>query len=119
MNLEIKQRWINALRSGHYEQATGKLKNVSGYCCLGVLCDLYLQEKQLGWDELQTNAYLPRQIREWAELENYDPEVILDNGQTTTLSTLNDNGSSFSEIAYKIETSLYDHPIDPRTSFHL
>lgn len=44
MNPEVKALWLNALRSGEYQQGTGKLKQTYGgdqrYCCLGVLCDL-------------------------------------------------------------------------------
>ena len=41
MNQQIKQLWVNALRSGEYKQATGRLRKNDGYCCLGVLCDLH------------------------------------------------------------------------------
>ena len=41
---EIKQKWIEALRSGQYQQITEGLhrvvNNCEGYCCLGVLCDI-------------------------------------------------------------------------------
>ncbi len=50
MNPEVKQKWIGALRSGKYEQGTEKLRSVSGYCCLGVLCDLYAQEHNIEWE---------------------------------------------------------------------
>lgn len=56
MNPEIKQQWVEALRSGEYEQTIGSLHTTVehtaflptggtetakvGYCCLGVLCDL-------------------------------------------------------------------------------
>lgn len=44
MNTEVKQQWVEALRSGQYEQGTGRLhraeNGVSLFCCLGVLCDL-------------------------------------------------------------------------------
>jgi len=41
MNLEIKQKWLEALRSGRYAQGQGILRNTNNeYCCLGVLCDL-------------------------------------------------------------------------------
>ena len=47
-----QKAWIKALRSGEYHQATGSLrqtlrledpfetKNVAGYCCLGVACEV-------------------------------------------------------------------------------
>lgn len=41
MTAEIKQKWIEALRSGNYKQGTGYLKATDGtWCCLGVLCDV-------------------------------------------------------------------------------
>lgn len=45
MDKEVKALWLEALRSGRYEQATGKLATVNedgskSYCCLGVLCDV-------------------------------------------------------------------------------
>lgn len=41
MNKGIKDRWITALRSEKYSQTKGNLRDDEGYCCLGVLCDLY------------------------------------------------------------------------------
>ncbi len=45
MKADLKNRWLEALRSGKYEQATGALMaeiddGAVGYCCLGVLCDI-------------------------------------------------------------------------------
>lgn len=44
MDAELKQRWVQALRSGKYAQGRNVLKNRIGhdtqYCCLGVLCEL-------------------------------------------------------------------------------
>jgi hypothetical protein len=53
VNAEVKQQWLDALRSGEYEQTKGALRRGNpldpedlddgynaGYCCLGVLCDL-------------------------------------------------------------------------------
>ena len=40
MKKDIKQAWLNALRSGDYEQTTGYLEDKGEYCCLGVLCDI-------------------------------------------------------------------------------
>lgn len=44
MNKEIKDKWVNALRSGNYKQGAGYLKitkkNETTFCCLGVLCDV-------------------------------------------------------------------------------
>jgi hypothetical protein len=45
MTPELKAKWIEALRSGKFPQATGELKKIRsgevvGFCCLGVLCEL-------------------------------------------------------------------------------
>ena len=46
MNKDIRDNWVAALRSGMYKQGTGVLRQKSqdgrdGFCCLGVLCDVY------------------------------------------------------------------------------
>lgn len=37
MPKEMLEKWLAALRSGKYKQATGALEKDGGYCCLGVL----------------------------------------------------------------------------------
>jgi hypothetical protein len=46
MNELIAQQWVAALRSGNYMQGKGFLhnKDENTFCCLGVLCDMYVQE---------------------------------------------------------------------------
>lgn len=42
MKRSVKQKWIDALRSGDYPQGKSYLLNEEGlYCCLGVLGDIY------------------------------------------------------------------------------
>ena len=52
MKSEIKQKWLDALRSGKYKQSYGYLYNPNkegiypvGYCCFGVLCEVTNIEK--------------------------------------------------------------------------
>ena len=33
-----------ALRSGEYEQGKNQLQSEYGYCCLGVMCDVFAKE---------------------------------------------------------------------------
>ena len=53
MDAGLKARWVEALRSGGYEQTHGALRlpinegDEVGYCCLGVLCNLIDPD---GWD---------------------------------------------------------------------
>lgn len=50
MNPEIKAEWLAALRSGEYNQAFSRLKGPGGsFCCLGVLCDLYVKKGVGEW----------------------------------------------------------------------
>lgn len=41
MDKKLAMKWVKALRSGKYKQGqVGRLKSESGYCCLGVLCEI-------------------------------------------------------------------------------
>jgi hypothetical protein len=85
MNPNIKAQWVEALRSGEYNQRRDGSETVtifgSGY-----------------------NAFLPSEVVEWAELGGDNPEVSVP-GKTYSKSVidLNDNGTPFSEIADIIE----------------
>jgi hypothetical protein len=113
MNPQIKQKWVDALRSGKYQQTQRRLHDENGFCCLGVLCDLYGKENNVEWDLTNNghNVYvfqdmvacLPVSVKEWADLEYYNPRV---DDQTDSLIGLNDNGSTFNEIADVIEKQL-------------
>ena len=133
MNPQVKEMWVNALRSGEYNQATGKLKTPQGFCCLGVLTDLYVKEKNQEWI-LQSNNpevidpedyytfeqdhdFLPNSVRVWAGLDSVCPEVMVENDDyyeeydadeyvSKELSDLNDNFALFDEIADLIESQL-------------
>lgn len=40
MDANLKAKWIEALRSGEYEQGRGSLKCDGKFCCLGVALDI-------------------------------------------------------------------------------
>jgi hypothetical protein len=55
MKLSIKDKkeitiWIGALRSGLFKQTIGVLQNDIGYCCLGVACELFVDDKRKIFD---------------------------------------------------------------------
>ena len=115
MNPQVKEKWLNALRSGEYQQTQTALRKEDGFCCLGVLCDLYIKEKneQWVWDGDSKygikcgskNVYyshLPRSVMEWAGLRICCDPFVFDN----TLSELNDGGSTFKQIADLIKEHL-------------
>lgn len=135
MNKDIKRRWIDALRSGDYYQTGGALKDATGYCCLGVLCDLARKEGIVEW---QISAFdnfsyrclvinngpdknglpyveklastLPLAVRDWAgmtEGELSSPVGPRQSGILPTLVFMNDaECSNFSDIADVIERLL-------------
>lgn len=125
MKPEIKQRWIEALCSGAYQQTQGELRSVQQpdcYCCLGVLTDLYLRDTQQDWmlqaglDEHYPaeehyachNDYLGLQpeVLTWAGLHDRNPIIVHDD-ECLSLTELNDDeGLSFSEIAHLISEQL-------------
>ena len=46
MKKEVKEQWLEALRSDKYRQARNTLRSETGkaFCCLGVLNDLYMDD---------------------------------------------------------------------------
>jgi len=127
MKADIKTKWVAALRSGEYEQTEGVLRNGNGYCCLGVLCDIYSKETGVEW--FVPNDYgdctihghdgtLPVEVRLWAAIphdvgafvavsKSYDEgeKTIVDH--SLSLTELNDSWSyNFHQIADVIEQQL-------------
>lgn len=100
-------KWIVALRSGLYQQTQGVLKDLIGYCCLGVACAI----SKLGqWnpDDYYTNGLglgsasaLPDFVQEWLGLSLRNPTVSL-----SGISAQNANdglGWTFAQIADGLE----------------
>jgi hypothetical protein len=85
MDTEVKVRWVSALESGAYEQGRAKLCTVADdgkrtYCCLGVLCQLYLGLPEYLGETPSYNGeiwYLPRLVQERAGLIEGSPSVAL------------------------------------------
>lgn len=108
MKTEIAALWTTALTNGSRKQVMGQLKRDGGFCCLGVLCDLYIEagvDKSAHWDVhycFHSNAdqeagILPRQVQLWAGLDT--PTGRTHEGASGSLIGLNDNGYSFEFIA--------------------
>lgn len=113
MNSKVKRLWINSLRSGEYKQIQGCLKDEYGYCCLGVLCDLFLKfnnEQESSWvdhnfvvDSERGDSVLLDTVQNWAELNSGDPII----GNNLKAIEANDVSElSFEEIANLIEENL-------------
>jgi len=117
MNQEIKQRWIQALRSGEYKQGTSTLKFQDRFCCLGVLCDLHAKETGNEWndypeegfrsDYLEDEATLPDAVMDWAGLSEHDPVVRTGESTVCGIAYYNDREKyKFDELADLIEMYL-------------
>ena len=105
MNREVAQKWVDALRSGKYEQGQGRLRTTDNkFCCLGVLCDISgtssWKKAPAGFIYDDGFAFPPASVREWAEL---DRSNIWFRGESLSVIELNDTGATFAEIADKIE----------------
>lgn len=111
MKPEIKALWCDALESGDYPQTTEALKDDYGYCCLGVMCDLYAKAHGLeSWDKSTLGrdgvVDLPgADVLLWAGLNRENPLLDIDDS-TMNASEFNDNGYSFKSIAAAIREQL-------------
>ena len=104
---DIKQRWIDALRSGQYPQGHGRLQVAGRFCCLGVLCEVLgipavTIDQRICYGGCETG--LPREAVQRTGLYN-STRVKID-GQSCPLPYHNDTGATFEQIAQAIETDL-------------
>lgn len=126
MNPEVKAKWTARLRSGQDKQGAGVLhRRQNGedfFCCLGILCEVAIENgvavnkaPEPGSDATHAilaydgyEDFLPLKVQEWAGFSVGNPlssELCGESGSTVrlTLSWLNDQGRTFSEIADIIE----------------
>lgn len=119
MHKEIADKLTEALTSGEYTQAQRSLRTENGFCCLGVLCDLYRKETgdQKEWSvDIDVNGVvthsflgetgvLPYEVRNWAGMKSDNGGFDMDHEgyRTLCLSGMNDGGCTFEEIAEAIK----------------
>lgn len=121
---EIKEKWVEALRSGLYEKGTHTLRDSKDcFCVMGVLCDLHKEDTGAGeWEgpyyrtesELDRHLLTP-EVLEWAGIEREPGQRgIYVESMGCHLHQLNDGSTprfnfkaySFEELAEIIETNL-------------
>lgn len=116
-HVDLAKDWIAALRSGEYDQGTGALcrptKTGANYCCLGVLHEV--ERGPSAWLDKNMDGDLVS-VHGCAGLYYGPASFACDiNGKDTYgqsgLTTLNDGGSTFEQIANLIESHL---PADER-----
>jgi hypothetical protein len=135
MKIDIAKQWVDALKSGTYQQGQGKLHatDINGtcmYCCLGVLCDLYMQQNpdeldvkvvtrksdvnlqhtqmlSIGDDSITVydndSLVLPLRVREWAGMHDALGRFTNASHAQDSLAELNDHGMSFAKLADVID----------------
>ena len=106
MNAEIKARWLEALRSGKYQQGRYVLRTADNtYCCLGVLCDLLDPSKWTKGDITIPGGYY-WQYEGWGGSLPLMAKTGLGADTLNRLIKLNDVGTGFEPIAQWIEENL-------------
>jgi len=114
MDAELKAKWLDALRSGKYDQTTGQLRLGSCFCCLGVLCDVVDPK---GWDDdnqewhdatAEEDGNYYGSTREISELpDRFRSRIGMTIEDQQCLVNMNDvERKTFSQIANYIEAKL-------------
>ena len=103
------EKWCQALRSREYEQGANKLQSERGFCCLGVACDLFIEDPNRNSLNFIDGSFPYHQslAPEWLKMVNHDFE----SRTGILLSMLSDvEGLSFDEIADLLEV-VYVHEV--------
>lgn len=125
MDPEVKKLWVAALRNPEAKQIKSFLRTEEGNCCLGIACDLAVENKVISepvrfYDgesgcttfEYETkDSLLPFEVAEWMgfipeidspsfQIRRYSVVLECYNTDTILLTVLNDRyGLTFSQIA--------------------
>lgn len=125
MNPDAKKAWVEGLRSGNYAQTNGHLHlkealqfTPAGFCCLGVLSELAVENKvgSVVSEPSRSNSNII-EYKSTSEVYRYDSSTafLIDEvaewaefpwGIVNDLMAINDNGGSFELIADLVEEYL-------------
>lgn len=125
MNPDAKKAWVEGLRSGKYAQTNGHLHlkealqfTPAGFCCLGVLSELAVENKvgSVVSEPSRSNSNII-EYKSTSEVYRYDSSTafLIDEvaewaefpwGIVNDLMAINDNGGSFELIADLVEEYL-------------
>jgi hypothetical protein len=112
MTPELKAKWIEALRSGEYEQGDGALFSNGKYCCLGVLLAITkddFNQRYQGFISSGVAARIGIPVAPQEQVERFTDSgcSTVEENETSSFqlqaAARNDSGWSFREIADWIE----------------
>lgn len=113
MDVELKRKWLEALRSGRYKQGRFALKRGDEYCCLGILCEVgglreippkdRWEDKSTfqSWGNFNSALVLPRSFRDHCKISALEVEHLAGMNDRRGTCTFN-----FTKIADWIEENL-------------
>lgn len=114
MRKDIAVKWVEALRSGKYNQAPYSLKTDEGYCCLGVLCETTTEHHNWRFHE--------NKLRDSHDLHDFAMEILpeslresfgITSNEQDDFTTMNDDmGMSFVQIADYIQAKFIDETFE-------
>lgn len=120
MDAELKEKWVEALRSGKYDQADGVLRKrdwhvetqrpgnfTNSFCCLGVLADVIDPTGWVVFNRTGSTALRPHVL---SSSGSRGPDMlnmkVLPKAVQEPLAQMNDDGEGFDTIANWIEQNL-------------
>jgi hypothetical protein len=99
MKKQLFEAWTLGLRSGEHFQTVSRMFDGAGYCCLGLLCKV-AGRKVASADDGDDYEGSPNR-------SNYEfVRELLGDYFSSTLSTANDSGATFFDIADSLEKSV-------------
>lgn len=113
--VEIKKKWLEALKGGKYLKGKLHLSKDNKYCCLGVLCKL--QQRPEKHEQVKNSATSFDHLSQWISDKNPLFSILDTNGSfqgyhlnikpiltsLNSLSELNDNTDTFDKVIEVIE----------------
>ncbi len=109
--IRILKDWVKELRSGEYKQTKRSLHDNYGFCCLGVLSDIAIDDDWIykegsalpsHWKLLGCGGSLPDKLRKNLKITEVEEWHLI---------RMNDDGTPFNEIAYWIEENLINEQV--------
>lgn len=119
----LARKWIDALRSGEYEQGQNCLRDeFNCFCCLGVAADVLGYDMWVPAGEVYADRF-GNPIKGWGLMSSGRVDILPEDFwkqimggahkllDQTMLAEMNDGGASFIDLANEIETAFDEPPL--------